>query len=312
MTNEMWIAIIGAIAAIIGAIISTISIVITNKNSRSIKILENSKEVKSDIAKKRYEIYQELIDYINYWRNVKPKLNHDYIGCSARKYLKIFILQQNFFNNVKEIEDEYSKIFNMTKNSMYFDKNTYKILCALNNYLSSVINCYYCQHIDNYNFFYYIVYCDVIINYLSPLSKLVMKFLRNDNVLKYNTFKIIKKDTIYKIYKKTEFYNIYDINLQLSNLQKLKDEQLVPILKKCDDEINQYKTYIKTNVTNISKRFCKSKIKELKKLKKTLKHQIKKCKRFNKLRISNSYQMYSICKDCKNNNCLLNINYNKS
>ena len=71
ITDEMWVSIIGAISAIIGAIISTISIILTNKNTKSLKLLENSKDVKTEISKKRLVVYSKIIEYINSWYDIK-------------------------------------------------------------------------------------------------------------------------------------------------------------------------------------------------------------------------------------------------
>ena len=42
MSEQLWIAIIGAIAAVIGAIVSTVSIILTNKNTKKLKFLEKA------------------------------------------------------------------------------------------------------------------------------------------------------------------------------------------------------------------------------------------------------------------------------
>ena len=208
MTNEMWVAIIGAIAAIVGALFSTVSICLTNKNTKKIKWLENSQSVKAKIASERDALYHELIRYINSWYEVENNYKFNYVECPARQYLQTTIFKCRF-NSIKDIENELQKISELCLNYFYLDSGTYKTLKALENYLQNVVLCLTVNKIDNFNLFAYLVYCDLW-KYIFKLSKGVNKFIKDEDALRFKHSKSIKKKDLIGLYHKTNLYNIYD------------------------------------------------------------------------------------------------------
>ena len=302
ITNEMWVAIIGACAATVGALISTISIILTNKNTKKLQLLENSKYVKTEISRERLKAYNKIIEYINSWYDIKVAHEHDYIKCEARRYLEFMIFESRL-KSEKDIINEYNKVLNLSLEYFYLDAKSYQILKSLENYLSSVINCKKTRDVGNSNLFYYIVYNDIW-EYIFRLSKQVNKFINKIDTLKFKQSNSVKLSYIEKYYYKTNFYTIYDRRLLLLEFSDDLKQKIMPEVEKTDNEIEELKNEIK-NTKN--KRLCKlinKKIKILIKYRiKLLK--IKFSKKYYKIKMNNTYKMWMICKNCRNNKCIL-------
>lgn len=300
MRLELIVAIIGAGAAIIGAFISTISIILTNKNTKMLHLLDNSKSVRKDIAEKRHIVYKELIDYINSF-NYKLKLKTDYTTCPANKNL--MIPYEHDIKSMQDIEKEYDKICALSINYLFLDRITYQIIILLELYFSIVINYAYTHSIENFLLFTHVILYDIL-KILEMLQKNIHKYFKNNNVLNYKTTNKISKNKMLLNLNNTNFYNIY-----LGPSKKAKQ----------NESISKYKDEI-INLTNYLKQFNdidedssdKETIDHVNKIKiyiKTLKKFIKHPPRIKRSKKTKMFCMWKTCNQCNNINCILNKNY---
>lgn len=299
---QLWVAIVGAISAIIGAIISTISIILTNKNTKALILLENSKDVKTEISKKRLEVYNKIIKYINSWYDIKISHGHDYINCKARKYLSTAIFECRF-KKTEDIVKEYNKVAQLSLEYFYLDSESYKILKSLENYLSTVINCKKTRDVGNFNLFGYIVYCDIW-EYIFRLSKQVNKFINRIDTLKFKQSSYVKKNYIEKYYYKTNFYSIYDKWLLTSQFDKELKEKIIPNIEITNKEIEECKEKLKEVKDIEIVKLLNKKINALTRYKLKL-AKIGFPKKYYKIKMNDTYKMWIICKNCKNSKCIL-------
>ena len=302
ITDEMWVSIIGAISAIIGAIISTISIILTNKNTKSLKLLENSKDVKTEISKKRLVVYSKIIEYINSWYDIKIMHNHDYSECKASRYLKSVIFECRL-KNKKDIVKEYNTVAELSLEYFYLDAKSYQIIKSLEAYLSAVVNCETIQKINNFKLFSYIVYCDIW-EYIFRLSKRVNNFINKIDTLKFKQSKSVAKSYIEKYYCKTNFYAIYDDLLLVTQFDCELKEKIMPDIERINQEIEDCKKKIQNSEDKVIIKLLNKKIKNLTKNKSKL-EKIKFPNRYYKTRLTDTYKMWLACKNCKNSNCIL-------
>ena len=251
------------------------------------KNIENSKKVKTDIADERYEIYKKIIGYINSWYDCKPDYSFDYHTCPGIKNLEMSFVEQRLKNR-EDIEKEINTINQLSINYFYLDGKTYKLLKALEKYLSNVLNYIFTKDIDNKNFLYYVVYGDLW-KYLFKMSKSVNKFMRSKDVLEFSHSKSIKKKYIRKHYKQTNFYSLYGRALEIDKLENKLEECF------------QFKTI----------KECKASLKKASKLEREdLKAILSLYKRINRLRkkdkrnfSSKIYKLKKNCENCKNTQC---------
>lgn len=306
MEKELIVALIGAGSALIGAIFSTVSICLSNKNSKQIQFLENSKKVKTDIADERYEIYKKIIGYINSWYDCKPDYSFDYHTCPGIKNLEMSFVEQRLKNR-EDIEKEIETINKLSINYFYLDGKTYKLLKALENYLFNVLNYLSVRDVENVNFLYYVVYGDLW-KYLFKMSKSVNKFIKGNDVLKFTQSKSVRKNYITKLYKHTNFYVLYGYALEIEELENILKESFN------SEELKELKIKVK-QVTGENSENYKTAIeieKDVKKMQKIINKRKKNKKIFN----SKIYKLKKACEQCKNKKCAFsksnNISDNKA
>lgn len=307
MANEMIVAIIGAGAAILGAIFSTISILISNKNTKSLKMLENSQRVKASIAEKRYTTYLKVINYINSWYDIKPSHNLNYSKCKARENLKMSVFE-NRLQDRDCIIKELQAVSKLSIEYFYLDGKTYGLLKSLEAYLSNVINYSYNEEIDNFAFFSYVVYTDMW-EYIFVISKHVNKFIKSKDILKFKPSKKVK-DKYYRMFYNTEFFNIFHVGAYNEKQIKSWMEKVDYSINKINEDISRFETSL-NSIEDDEKRLqiCRMII-TLKNTKAKLK-KLKKYPSFNSIKVTKMYQVWKICQTCDNEACILNKNYNK-
>lgn len=307
MPVELIVAIIGASGAILGAIISTISIILTNRNSKNIKILENSKNIKSDIAEERHKVYKELMDYANSLKDFKIELNYDYRMCPAVAYLDTVIFQHNM-NSIQDIELVFNKIANLVNKHCYLDGATLMTLLSLKEYLAAVINYAYNNKIENFSLFLYVVYCDILIM-ADGLTKSINTYLKKQNVLSYKTKFVISNKKILRPFYTTNFYNIYWVP-SIKEKQKESIRDYKSKIPEYENEIISLTNAMKNEQDGEQKELTLLQIKKTQKVLDYLKKFTKRPPKIKKIKKTKMLHMWESCQDCYNANCILNKNYN--
>lgn len=302
ITNEMWVAIIGAVAAIIGAIISTVSIIIANKNTNKIKLLENSKDVRTEISKKRLEVYKKIIKYINSWYDVKLVYDHDYIDCNARKYLKTEVFRSRL-RTESDLIKEYKTVSDLSLEYFYLDAKSYQILKSLEDYMLSVINFEKTRDVGNFRYFCYIVYCDIW-DYIFRLSKQVNKFIKDADTLKFKQSDSVKTAYAEKYFYRTNFFSIYNTTVLCTQFDEEIKQKIRPEIEKIDTEIENSKKELQQNKNPKIQKLISKKIRLLTKYR-TKYSKIRFPKKCFKVKINDTYRMWLVCKNCKNEKCIL-------
>ncbi len=307
MTNEMWVACIGAAAAVIGAIISTFSIVLTNKNTKQLKLLERSESVKTTIAATRYGVYNKIIDYINSWYDVDTKLDYKYSACPAKKYMTTTIFEHRL-KTVEDIKTEIKKVEELSINYFYLDGQTYKLLKALENYLSTAANVAYTKDIKNPKFFFYVVYHDVW-RYIFKISKRVNRFIKGNDTLKFKPSNSVKQKFVGKLLEKTDFYRIYYHAPLIKEIEEIIQKQIPPRIKECNQAIEDGEKFLANRGIDKKKRHSvKKNIRILKQKKRWFSKQ-RIPKKLARVKRTKTYSMWEICKGCDNKNCVLSAQY---
>ena len=306
ISNEVLISIIGAIAAIIGAVFSTISIILSNKNKKNINLLENSKNVKADIANKRYDAYNKIINYINSWYDVDNFYEHDYFKCQASEYLKMTVFK-NRLTNTKKILDELNIVRSLSLEYFYLDAYTYVYLKALENYLGAVLNYAYLEEIKNFKLFSYVIYCDIW-DYVLKLFKYVNKFIKQSDILKYTPSNKFKHKIVKKMYLNSNYYNIYFKFLLLNDFARAVKAKINPQLAITNNKIAKVEENIKTNSNKKAKKLLKKELKLLKKVRQILTRHPS--KNFTNYKTTKALKMWQICSECKDAQCYLNCTKN--
>ena len=297
LTDEMIVAIIGACAAIIGAIFSTISIILSNKNTKKIKWLENSKDVKHDIAEKRYQVYKNIITYINSYYDIKPYFQHNYKKCKAN----LLNINTNRLKDKSMIETELEQIQELSIQYFYLDKTTYWCLKSAESYLGQVISYMNKEKIENFNLFSYFIYQDLW-TYILIIAKHVNKFISSQDLLKFKPSKKFNYKFSIKLFKKSNFYKLFYISLidekiilKINNRKK-KETRHLKILE------NKIKTKLSQTDDKKSQNLRKKSLRKVDKLK----IQISKIKPSKKLIKSSELGIYKIwknCNSCENKDC---------
>ena len=294
MSTELWVAIIGAIAVGISAILSAISIFLTNKNSKKLKLFERSNKVKTEISSKRYEVYQNLIDYINSWYDIQPVYEQKYSICPAKNNL-IMGIYEHRIKSINDMKVELDKVVDLSLNYFYYDGKTYKLLKGLESYLSTAINYYYNNHIEKENLFFYIIYCDIW-SYLFKISKGVNKFIKSNDTLKFRHSKSVNEEDAEKLFHNTYFYNIYYQDILIETCKKI---HIVTREKKkeLEDKIIELEITLQKETEETEKENTIKAINELREQKETL-DKIKTSKKIEKRKLSKGYNMWKKCKEC--------------
>lgn len=215
LTNEMIVAIIGACAAIIGAVFSTISIILSNKNNKKIKWLENSKNVKQKIAETRYKVYINIINYINSYYDTKPFYQHNYSKCKA----KLYSVNINRLNTPKKIEDELKTIQSLSLQYFYLDKRTYWCLKSAESFLSAVLKHITNEKIENFNLLAHFIYEDLW-TYIFIISKSVNSFISSKDPLNFKPSKRFNYRFGLKLFKNQSFTNLSTTVLFMKNISQ--------------------------------------------------------------------------------------------
>ena len=304
LTNEMIVAIIGALAAIIGAVFSTVSIILSNRNNKKIKWLENSKDVKHDIAEKRYEVYNNIIKYINSYYDVTPYFQHNYKKCKA----KLFSINTNRLKDKTAIEAELKQIQDLSVEYFYLDKTTYWCLKSAEIYLEKVIAYINKEKIENFNLFSYFIYNDLW-DCILIIAKHVNKFISSQDLLKFKPSKNFNYRFSIRLFKKSNFYKLFYISLaneklihKFNNKKKKQNKQLKALESKIknslletdDERLKSSRKKTLKKISNLKKK--SSKVKLSKKLIKTTESKI--------------YQTWKNCNSCENKNCPIHKSVN--
>lgn len=300
LTNEMIVAIIGAGAAVIGAIFSTISIVLSNKNNKKIKWLENSKNVKQEIADTRYKVYENIINYINSFYDTKPYYQHNYFKCKA----KFYTVNTNRLNSPEKIEEELRNIQSLSLQYFYLDKKTYWCLKSAESLLFDVLKYISNEKIENFNLLARFIYEDLWI-YMFIISKSVNSFISCKDPLNFKPSKKFNHKFGLKLFKKTNFYKLVYNNLiyekYITKFNNKKKEQ--------QRKITQLENDIKEPMDKpTNKKDDKIRKRHLKKIQK-LKSEINKSKppkNFVKNIDSKIYKIWKNCNTCPNKSCPIN------
>lgn len=307
ITNEMWVAIIGALSASLGAIFSTISIISTNKNKKIIQNLENSNDVKRNISKKRYEAYNNIIEYINSWYNIEPYYKQDIFKCKAMRYFETIPFNHRL-KSIKDLEKELNKVTRLTLEYFYIDCKTYKRLKSLEKYITTVLFTPNIKNLGKFEVLLYIVYCDIW-KYLFQISKCVNSFIKAKDKLNFQHSKFIKAKEGEGFSKKTGFYCIF-----MKNRDKI--DEYKELIKEWDNKVLNYDKKLKESKNELLNEKDKKTIKLHKKLIKIIKRdkrRILKHKKqllHEKINIKNkTYNLWLACNNC-NEKCIFNKNSN--
>lgn len=306
MSEELVVAIIGAASALIGAIFSTVSIILSNKNSKHIKQLDLSNDVRKEIATKRYDIYTEIIEYINSWYHITTKHDFDYSSCGAKNHLEI-ALGKYRINSLDELKAEIEAVKKISLYYFYLDGKTYKLLKYLEGYLFNVLICITTRKIQNQNFFFYVIYTDLW-TYVFALSKQVNKYIKRANTLNFTPSKKLVEKKAKAFYEKTNFYKIYDIGMVMENYESSFKKQAEPLVAERNEQLAHLRSLLNDKVD------VQTKIKILV-LIKNIQHDIKKINSLSYIRTSKKvkkcklYTMKTICDKCSNTKCLLHKEY---
>ena len=308
MPVELIVAIIGASGAMLGAIMSTISIILTNRNSKNIKILENSKNIKSDIAEERHKVYKELMDCVSLLNNIEPKLDYDYRMCPAAPYLDTVIFKHNM-NSKQDIERLFDKISNIIKKQCYLDGDTLITLLSLREYIATVINYVNNNKIKNFSLFSYVVYYDILC-IADGFTKSINVYLKNQNVLSYKTKFVVSNKKKLKAFYLSNFYNIYwEVSLRVK--QKNSISEYNPQITMLENDIRSLISDMKNIEDEELKLETLLQIKKTKKVLCSLKKFVKHPPKIKKIKKTKMLHMWKSCQDCDNANCILNKNYKK-
>lgn len=300
LTNEMIVAIIGAGAAVIGAIFSTISIVLSNKNNKKIKWLENSKNVKQEIADTRYKVYSKIIDYINSYYDTKPYYQHNYLKCKA----KLYSVDTNRLNTSQKIEEELTTLQSLSLQYFYLDKKTYWCLKSAESLLSAVLNYIANEKIENFNLLARFIYEDLW-TYMFIISKSVNSFISCKDPLDFKPSKKFNHKFGLKLFKKSKFYKlVYNSLIYENYITKFnnKKKQQQRKITKLENDMQQLMD------KPANKKVDKRRKRHFKKIQ-TLKSKIKKSKppkKYTKNIDSKIYKIWKNCNTCLNKDCPIN------
>ncbi len=273
-------------------------------NSRAIERLKSSNKVKEDLAQKRYDAYQQIIEYINSWYDVVYDYKHDILNCPGVTLLDT----QMIIHRIKSMDDllaEFEKVQKLCLNSFYYDSDTYFGLKCLSAYLNDVICTQQQLKYKGAEFkkMAYVVYCDLY-KLCGRLSKSVNRYFSAKDTLSFKTKSKVDTAKVMKVVNKMDFTNIY-INYVFGN------ELNKTIATSCEEAINDLITDLEKNKA-LYEEEKEQKIKRLhKKRIKVLTSYIKKFEKIAEQGLDDHkrnkmFMLWNLCKDCKNSNCYLN------
>lgn len=303
ITNEMIVELIGAFASILAAVFSTIAIILTNRNKTALERLKNSGNVKSDLASKRYAVYQEIIGFINSWHDIKFEYNNSWIDCTTRILLEHGVFTHKF-KSITDVQNELDKIHEIKKNYYYLDKQSLFYLVCIEKHLKDVVEFYYALREGEIkeDLYLYVAYCDVF-KFVDKLAKCVNKYIKSVDSLKFKFATGVNHYKVIKLLESTDFTNIYVNYMGHKAMEDMSKKSIDLLTSDYKHEIKEIEAQIQVEEDKRIKKLLYKKINVIQKgITKLEKLSVEK----NNVRFNNVFKAWQLCSKCKNPNCCFN------